>query len=142
MGYSLVIGTVSHEEAWSEVMPDIVQSFVKNMVSCLGGREGGREGGEEGGRRLPHASTAYGQFMGGMGFCCVRVGHKGNPHPCPSLQSHHVDRDTQEMSAGRFTVWLQHHCPRLLEGVQQWLLYLLHGHALTQGAGQEEVLHM
>ena len=44
MGYSLVIGTVSHEEAWSEVMPDIVQSFVKNMVSCLGGRE---EGGEE-----------------------------------------------------------------------------------------------
>lgn len=44
MGYSLVIGTVSHEEAWSEVMPDIVQSFVKNMVSCLGGREGGRGG--------------------------------------------------------------------------------------------------
>lgn len=44
------------------------------------------------------------------------------------------------MSAARFTVWLQHHCPRLLEGVQQWLLYLLHGHALTQGAAQEEVL--
>ena len=37
----------------------------------------------------------------------------------------------------RFTVWLQHHCPRLLEGIQQWLLCLLHGHALTQGAEQE-----
>lgn len=85
MGYSLVIGTVSHEEAWSEVMPDIVQSFVKNM-------------------------------------------------------SHHVDRDTKEMSVERFTVWVQHHCPRLLKGIQQWLLYLLHGHAFTQpGEGQEEL---
>ena len=45
------------------------------------------------------------------------------------------------MSVGRFTVWVQHHCPRLLEGIQQWLLYLLHGHAFTQpGEGQEEVL--
>ena len=53
MGYSLVIGTVSHEEAWSEVMPDIVQSFVKNMVR---GREGGGRGGRgrEGGRKRGH----------------------------------------------------------------------------------------
>lgn len=70
---------------------------------------------------------------------CMQEGDGLSP-PLP-LQSHHVDRVTQEMSVGRFTVWLQHHCPRLLEGVQQWLLYLLHGHALTQqGAGQEEVL--
>lgn len=87
MGYSLVMGTAQHMEAWPKDTPPVVKSIVKDM-------------------------------------------------------SHHADKDTQEISGGRFKVWALHHLPRLMEGIQQWILAALHGHYVTgmDGASKEQIL--
>ena len=38
-----------------------------------------------------------------------------------------TDSATHELSAAQFAVWMNEHCPRLLEGLQHWLETLLHG---------------
>ena len=35
---------------------------------------------------------------------------------------------TGQLHKAQFAVWVSSHCPRLLEGVQHWMLSLLHGH--------------
>ena len=54
------------------------------------------------------------------------------------MQSHHVDKDSREISVGRFRVWCLHHLPRLMEGIQQWILAILHGHYITGMDGESK----
>ena len=38
-----------------------------------------------------------------------------------------ADPQTQELSATQFAVWMNEHCPHLLEGINHWIETVLHG---------------
>ena len=43
-----------------------------------------------------------------------------------------ADSQSHELSATQFAVWMNEHCPKLLEGIQHWIETTLHGDHTTQ----------
>lgn len=53
-----------------------------------------------------------------------------------------ADPQTQELSATQFAVWMNEHCPRLLEGINHWIETVLHGdHTHTNEPSSDPVIH-